>query len=73
MTVVLLLAFLPLAVAQPIEMKFAHYSDEAHPMHRAAKLFTANVEKRTNGQVKIVIYPADAPGSPPERGRAAGR
>ncbi len=51
----------------PIEMKFAHYADESHPAHKAAKQFAENVEKRTNGQVKIVIYPANALGSPPEQ------
>jgi len=66
LTVVLLLTFSPPAVAEPIEMKFAHYVDEAHPAHLAAKQFAANVEKRTNGQVKIIIYPASALGSPPE-------
>ena len=63
----LLLGSAPAANAQPIEMKFAHYADEAHPAHQAAKQFAANVEKRTNGQVKIVIFPANALGSPPEQ------
>ena len=63
----LLLMVTPPAAAQPIEMKFAHYTDESHPAHLAAKQFAANVEKRTNGQVKIVIFPANALGSPPEQ------
>lgn len=63
----LLLGAAPTVTAQPIEMKFAHYADESHPAHLAAKQFAANVEKRTNGQVKIVIFPANALGSPPEQ------
>jgi len=67
LAIALLLSFSPSATAQPIEMKFAHYADEAHPAHLAAKQFAANVEKRTNGAVKIVIFPANALGSPPEQ------
>ena len=49
----LLLASAPTVTAQPIEMKFAHYADEKHPAHLAAKQMAAKVEERTKGQVKI--------------------
>jgi tripartite ATP-independent transporter DctP family solute receptor len=55
------------AAAQPIQMKFAHYAEETHPGHLAAKQFAAKVEERTKGQVKISIYPANVLGSPPEQ------
>lgn len=55
------------AQAQVIEMKFAHYAEETHPGHLAAKQFAAKVEERTKGQVKITIYPANVLGSPPEQ------
>ncbi|MCX5911419.1 MAG: TRAP transporter substrate-binding protein [Deltaproteobacteria bacterium] len=53
--------------AQVIQMKFAHYAEETHPGHLAAKQFAAKVEERTNGQVKVAIYPANILGSPPEQ------
>jgi len=34
-------------------MKFAHFADEGHPGHLAAKQFVEAVEKRTNGQIKV--------------------
>jgi tripartite ATP-independent transporter DctP family solute receptor len=55
------------AQAQVIQMKFAHYAEETHPGHLAAKQFAAKVEERTKGQVKITIYPANVLGSPPEQ------
>ena len=55
------------AEAQVIQMRFAHYAEESHPGHLAAKQFAAKVEERTKGQVKIAIYPANALGSPPEQ------
>ena len=65
-------AFLPFAgfskvEAQVVQMKFAHYAEETHPGHLAAKQFAAKVEERTKGQVKISIYPANVLGSPPEQ------
>ena len=35
-------------------------------MHKAALQFKANVEKRTNGEIQIQIYPNNTLGSPPE-------
>jgi TRAP-type transport system periplasmic protein len=50
-----------------IKMKFAHFVDEGHPGHLAAKMFVEAVEKRTNGQIKIDIFPNNQLGSPPEQ------
>ncbi|GHV33306.1 C4-dicarboxylate ABC transporter substrate-binding protein [Synergistales bacterium] len=49
-----------------LELRLGHFGSENHPSHTAAKQFAENVEKRTNGEVKIVIYPNNALGSPPE-------
>jgi len=65
--VFLVFAVFSAAAAQPIQMKFAHYAEETHPGHLAAKQFAAKVEERTKGQVKISIYPANVLGSPPEQ------
>jgi tripartite ATP-independent transporter DctP family solute receptor len=54
------------AYAQVIQLRLAHYVDEKHPIHLAAKDFAARVEERTKGQVKITIFPNNALGSPPE-------
>jgi tripartite ATP-independent transporter DctP family solute receptor len=61
---ILSVAALALAVAayaegQPetVELKLGHYSVETHPMHLAAVQFADAVAARTNGAVKIVIYP----------------
>ncbi len=48
-------------------MKFAHFADEGHPGHLAAKMFAEAVEKRTNGQIKIEIFPNNVLGAPPEQ------
>ncbi len=52
--------------AKPIEMKIGHFAADSHPGNLAAKMFADAVEKRTNGQIKIKIYPNNALGSPPE-------
>ncbi|HVN96716.1 MAG TPA: TRAP transporter substrate-binding protein [Syntrophorhabdaceae bacterium] len=49
-----------------IEMKLAHFAADDHPGNIASKMFAEAVEKRTNGRIKIVIYPNNALGSPPE-------
>ena len=67
LAVLFLLGLIQGSEAQVIQMKFAHYAEETHPGHLAAKQFAAKVEERTKGQVKIAIYPANVLGSPPEQ------
>ncbi len=50
-----------------VRMKLAHFADEGHPAHLAAKMFAENVDKRTNGQIKVDIFPNNTLGSPPEQ------
>lgn len=69
--VILLLSvvFIPYAHAaesKPIEMKLGHFAADAHPGNLASKMFAEAVEKRTNGGIKVMIYPNNALGSPPE-------
>jgi len=56
---------LPAAYAA-VELKLGHFGPENHPATIAAAQFAENVEKRTNGEIKIVVYPNNALGSPPE-------
>jgi len=49
-----------------VELKLGHFGSDTHPSQVAAKQFADNVEKRTNGAVKIALYPNNALGSPPE-------
>lgn len=54
------------AAGPAIEMKLGHFAADAHPGNLASKMFAEAVEKRTNGAIKITIYPNNALGSPPE-------
>jgi tripartite ATP-independent transporter DctP family solute receptor len=67
LAVLFLLGLIQGSEAQVIQMKFAHYAEESHPGHLAAKQFAAKVEERTKGRVKVAIYPANVLGSPPEQ------
>jgi tripartite ATP-independent transporter DctP family solute receptor len=49
-----------------VEMKLGHFAADSHPGNLATKMFAEAVEKRTNGALKIIIYPNNALGSPPE-------
>jgi len=52
--------------AQVMQMKFGHFAADSHPGNLASKMFVEGVEKRTNGAIKVAIYPNNALGSPPE-------
>ncbi|MBN9003882.1 MAG: TRAP transporter substrate-binding protein [Rhizobiales bacterium] len=56
-----------IARAAVTTLRFAHFADENHPANIAAKQFAANVEKRTNGALKIAIFPNNQLGGPPEQ------
>jgi TRAP-type C4-dicarboxylate transport system substrate-binding protein len=60
------LAFASTQAAAQTVLKFGHYNAESHPVHKASLQFKERVEKRTNGAVKIEIYPNNTLGSPPE-------
>ena len=47
-------------------LNLAHISPVDHPAHKGSLLFKQLVEERTNGEVKIEIYPNSTLGSAPE-------
>lgn len=49
-----------------VELKLGHFASDTHPCGIAAKQFKENVEKRTNGEVKISLFGNNMLGSPPE-------
>jgi tripartite ATP-independent transporter DctP family solute receptor len=63
---VLVCSFAFSAAYAAVELKLGHFGPENHPATAAAKQFAENVEKRTNGEVKITVFPNNALGSPPE-------
>ncbi len=63
LTLVAMAATQALAV---VELKLGHFSAEGAPNGVAAQQFKTNVEKRTNGEVKINVFANNALGSPPE-------
>ena len=62
----ILLAFGVVGAQAAVELKLGHFASDTHPCGIAAKEFKANVEKRTNGEVKISLFGNNALGSPPE-------
>ena len=69
MVLLLSVVFIPFAHAEaskPIEMKLGHFAADSHPGNLASKMFAEAVEKRTNGAIKVTIYPNNALGAPPE-------
>jgi len=53
-------------VEKKMRLRFAHPAEETHPAHLAAKLFKYMVEERTEGRIRVDIYPANMLGSPPQ-------
>jgi tripartite ATP-independent transporter DctP family solute receptor len=51
----------------PMTLRWAHFAAEDHPANIAAKQFASRVEARTNGAIKINIFPNNALGGPPEQ------
>jgi tripartite ATP-independent transporter DctP family solute receptor len=58
---------LPGVAAAQVTLKLAHYAETSHPAHLAALQFAQRVEARTQGAVKVSVFPANALGSPPEQ------
>jgi tripartite ATP-independent transporter DctP family solute receptor len=53
--------------AAPLTLRFAHFGAEDHPSNIAAKQFAERVGQRTNGEIKINIFPNNVLGGPPEQ------
>ena len=53
--------------ATPMTLRWAHFAQEDHPANVAAKQFASRVETRTDGAVKINIFPNNVLGGPPEQ------
>jgi tripartite ATP-independent transporter DctP family solute receptor len=52
------------AQAQTIQMKLGHYAAVTHPGTVASKMFAEGVEQRTQGKIKIAVYPDNELGTP---------
>jgi tripartite ATP-independent transporter DctP family solute receptor len=53
--------------AFPMTLRFGHFAKEDHPAHIAATQFAAEVEKRTEGVIRINIFPNYMQGDPIEQ------
>jgi tripartite ATP-independent transporter DctP family solute receptor len=49
-----------------VTLKFAHFSNEMHPVHIGAIEFAKSIQEKTNGALAIEIYPNNELGSPME-------
>jgi tripartite ATP-independent transporter DctP family solute receptor len=55
------------ARAAPLTLRWAHFAQEDHPANIACKQFASRVETRTDGAIKINIFPNNVLGGPPEQ------
>ncbi|MGA2548527.1 MAG: TRAP transporter substrate-binding protein [Burkholderiaceae bacterium] len=51
----------------PLTLRFAHFAQEDHPANIAAKQFAERVATRTQGAIKIILFPNNVLGGPPEQ------
>lgn len=47
-----------------VELRLTHPADTSHPVHVEAEKMAARIADRTNGEVKITLFPNNALGSP---------
>ncbi len=52
--------------AAPLKLRFAHYVAVDHPANIAAEQFARQVQQRTDGAVRITIFPNNQLGDPPQ-------
>lgn len=52
--------------AMPVTLRFAHYVPVDHPANIAAEQFAKQVEARTDGAIRIAIFPNNQLGDPPQ-------
>jgi tripartite ATP-independent transporter DctP family solute receptor len=55
------------ARAATLTLRFAHFAQEDHPANIAAKQFATRVAERTNGAIRVMIFPNNQLGGPPEQ------
>lgn len=53
--------------AGPMTLRFAHFAAIDHPANIAAKQFADRVEARTQGAIKVSIFPNNQLGDPPQQ------
>jgi TRAP-type transport system periplasmic protein len=53
--------------AAPLTMRFAPFAAADHPANIAAKQFASRVAERTNGAIRVMIFPNNELGGPPEQ------
>lgn len=50
------------AMAQTVELKLSHYVPPSHTMHQELTRWAEDMDKKSNGRLKITIYPASQMG-----------
>ncbi|HGO5816231.1 TPA: TRAP transporter substrate-binding protein [Mannheimia haemolytica] len=60
------LAFSTNVFAQKVTLKLAHNLDQSHVVHQALDAMAKEVQEKSNGQLKIRIYPSGQMGGPRE-------